>query len=118
MRQDGVGHQHRGHTCVKFACLFQKTRPGLSAHDLSPKYVSTIKGGNHLLILNAKIIERIFKPFSDRQNKLLPEHSMLQDSLLSALSTDRDLYMTKIELTERKPTREAVSLHTINHVMR
>jgi U3 small nucleolar RNA-associated protein 25 len=60
----------------------------------------------------------MLNPFLERQKRLSPEQTKLQDDLLSALSTDRDLYVTKMELTERAPIREVVSLHALNHVMR
>ncbi|KXN84148.1 U3 small nucleolar RNA-associated protein 25 [Leucoagaricus sp. SymC.cos] len=68
------------------------------------------------------ILDRLKTPFADRQIKSSPiltfcrETAQLQKDLLSALSTRRDLYLTYTPLDTRKPVREAITLHALNHV--
>jgi hypothetical protein len=117
-RQDGASRRYLGHNYIMFAYPFQKTLRTPSAHDQNLQYVFEFKEEIVSSSSVTQIIDRIFNLFLETQKKLLPEHSKLQADILSALSTDRDLYMTKIELSERKPMREAASLYVLNHVMR
>lgn len=40
----------------------------------------------------------------------------LQNDLLSALATNKDLYLTSTLLDQKRCTREAIALHAFNHV--
>ncbi|KAF5357301.1 hypothetical protein D9758_005878 [Tetrapyrgos nigripes] len=62
------------------------------------------------------ILERIRKPFSERQAKLPKEHAELQNDVLSLLSKHQDLYITPSPWETKKCLREAISLHALNHV--
>ena len=44
------------------------------------------------------------------------DQAELQNDLLSTLSTRKDLYITSTPLTTKRPTREAIALHALNHV--
>ncbi|RDB16721.1 U3 small nucleolar RNA-associated protein 25 [Hypsizygus marmoreus] len=62
------------------------------------------------------ILERLKTPFQSKQSKQSREHVELQNDLLSTLSSRRDLYLTSTPLDSRKSLREAIALHTVNHV--
>ncbi|KAG5643388.1 hypothetical protein DXG03_001002 [Asterophora parasitica] len=62
------------------------------------------------------ILERLRTPFKSRQSKKPKEQIELQNDLLSALSSRRDLYLTSTPLESKKSTREAIALHAVNHV--
>ncbi|KAF9467412.1 digestive organ expansion factor [Collybia nuda] len=64
------------------------------------------------------ILERLRTPFRSRQTKIFRERANLQNDLLSTLSTRRDLYLTSTPLDSRKSVREAIALHTFNHVIK
>jgi hypothetical protein len=40
----------------------------------------------------------------------------LQNDLLPALATNKDVYLTSTQLEQKRCTREAIALHAINHV--
>lgn len=40
----------------------------------------------------------------------------MQNDILSTLSTRKDLYVTSLPLESKRPTREAIALHALNHV--
>lgn len=40
----------------------------------------------------------------------------LQNDLLSALATNKDLYLTSTPLEQKRCTREAIALHALNHI--
>jgi U3 small nucleolar RNA-associated protein 25 len=65
-----------------------------------------------------QVLERLYTPFLEKQGHLPPHQSKLQSDLLSALATDRDLYMTKLDISDRRPAREVVLLHALDHVMK
>ena len=44
------------------------------------------------------------------------DQAELQNDLLSTLSTRKDLYITSTPLATKRPTREAIALHALNHV--
>ena len=48
----------------------------------------------------------------------VPDHIELQNDLLSILSTRKDLYTISTSLDTKRPTREAIALHALNHVTR
>ncbi|KAF5346683.1 hypothetical protein D9756_010395 [Leucocoprinus leucothites] len=62
------------------------------------------------------ILDKLKTPLKERQAKLSPKTVQLQNDLLSVLSTRRDIYLTHTPLDTRKPTREAIALHALNHV--
>ncbi|KAJ3969019.1 digestive organ expansion factor [Lentinula raphanica] len=69
---------------------------------------ASIKGGD-------AILSRLKKPWSSRKG--VPKAQVvLQNDLLSTLSTHRDLYVSSSSWELKKPTREAISLHLLNHV--
>ncbi|KAF7321881.1 DUF1253-domain-containing protein [Mycena kentingensis (nom. inval.)] len=62
------------------------------------------------------ILERLEKPFRARQGKQSRALTDLQNELLSALSSNRDIYMPSVCWDNKKCMREAISLHALNHV--
>ncbi|KAJ7282889.1 digestive organ expansion factor [Mycena rebaudengoi] len=66
--------------------------------------------------LGDAILERLRTPFRARQAKQPRDHTELQNDLLSALSSHRDLYMPSPVWEHKKGVREAVSLHALNHI--
>jgi len=44
------------------------------------------------------------------------DQAEFQNDLLSTLSTRKDLYITSTPLATKRPTREAIALHALNHV--
>ncbi|KAF5328624.1 hypothetical protein D9619_011630 [Psilocybe cf. subviscida] len=63
-----------------------------------------------------QILDNLKTPFSTKQSKQARHHTELQNDVLSALSTRKDLYMTSTPLSSRRATREAIALHALNHV--
>ncbi|KAJ7824661.1 digestive organ expansion factor [Mycena olivaceomarginata] len=62
------------------------------------------------------ILERLRTPFRKRQAKQPRDETELQNDLLSALSTNRDVYLPSTAWEHKKSFRETISLHAINHV--
>ncbi|KAJ7045868.1 digestive organ expansion factor [Mycena alexandri] len=62
------------------------------------------------------ILERLRTPFTRRQAKQPRDQTELQNDLLSSLSSNRDAYLPSTSWEHKKPLREAISLHAINHV--
>ncbi|KAJ7187894.1 digestive organ expansion factor [Mycena filopes] len=62
------------------------------------------------------ILERLRTPFKKRQAKQSRDQTELQNDLLSALSSNRDAYLPSTPWEHKKPFREAIALHAINHV--
>ncbi|KAK7443522.1 rRNA-binding ribosome biosynthesis protein utp25 [Stygiomarasmius scandens] len=62
------------------------------------------------------ILERIKKPFLERQAKLPKDQAELQNDVLSVLSNHQDLYIAPSPWETKKCLREAISLHVLNHV--
>ncbi|KAA1471791.1 digestive organ expansion factor [Dentipellis sp. KUC8613] len=60
--------------------------------------------------------ERLKEPFQELQAKLKPDQRDFQNDLLSIMSTYEDLYHTHQSLDAARITREAVTLHALNHV--
>lgn len=48
--------------------------------------------------------------------RLHQDHTELQNDIISTLSTHRDLYLASTALDTQKCTREAISLHALDHV--
>ncbi|KAJ3896208.1 digestive organ expansion factor [Lentinula edodes] len=61
------------------------------------------------------ILDRLKKPSNARKGVPKDQHD-LQNDLLSTLSAYRDLYLSSSSWENRKPTREAISLHLLNHI--
>jgi hypothetical protein len=49
-------------------------------------------------------------------HELTQDQVELQNDLLSALSSRKDLYLSSSPLESRQSTREAIALHTLNHI--
>ncbi|KAI6032985.1 DUF1253-domain-containing protein [Pisolithus orientalis] len=62
------------------------------------------------------ILERLRKPFLDRQAKQQQERIHVQNDLLSILSAHFDLYHPAIPLNHHQCIREAITLHALDHV--
>ncbi|KAH7913241.1 digestive organ expansion factor [Hygrophoropsis aurantiaca] len=62
------------------------------------------------------ILERLRTPFEVRQAKQPDEQIQVQNDLLSILSSHLDLYHTALSLDHHRSTREAVTLHALDHV--
>ena len=46
------------------------------------------------------------------------DHNALRSDILSTLSKYRDLFLTRAEIGDRLITRDAVTLHALNHVFK
>ncbi|KAF9010780.1 digestive organ expansion factor [Cyathus striatus] len=64
------------------------------------------------------ILDRLHTAYKERQAKQPHRHVDLQNNLLTTLASRQDLYLTTNPIESRKPTREAIALHTLNHVTR
>ncbi|CAK5281318.1 unnamed protein product [Mycena citricolor] len=64
------------------------------------------------------ILERLMNPFKSRQAKGTRRQTDVQNELLAALSTHRDLYVPTSSWDDKKFFREAISLHALDHVTR
>ncbi|KAI0730279.1 digestive organ expansion factor [Fomitopsis betulina] len=62
------------------------------------------------------ILDKVKQPLLERQAKLPREVVELQTDLLSMLSTQRDLYVTRTSLDTHQIMREAITLHALNHI--
>ncbi|EPT04571.1 hypothetical protein FOMPIDRAFT_1057882 [Fomitopsis schrenkii] len=62
------------------------------------------------------ILDKVKQPLLERQAKLPREVVELQTDLLSMLSTQRDLYITRASLDTHQSMREAITLHALNHI--
>ncbi|KAF9557950.1 digestive organ expansion factor [Agrocybe pediades] len=62
------------------------------------------------------ILDQLKTPFELRQSKQSKNQTTLQNDIFSTLSTRKDLYLTSTPLTTKRPTREAIALHALNHV--
>ncbi|KAJ7071995.1 digestive organ expansion factor [Mycena amicta] len=62
------------------------------------------------------LLERLEKPFRSRQATQSRAQTEVQNELLSALASNRDVYIPSASWDSRKSIREAISLHAINHV--
>ncbi|KAG7098451.1 hypothetical protein E1B28_000401 [Marasmius oreades] len=62
------------------------------------------------------ILERIRKPFSVRQGKLLKDQAELQNDVISLLCGYQDFYSTFSTWGSKQCVREAISLHILNHI--
>ncbi|PPQ97532.1 hypothetical protein CVT26_006521 [Gymnopilus dilepis] len=62
------------------------------------------------------ILDNLKTPFISRQSKQSKNQAELQNDILSTLSTRKDLYVTSLPLESKRPTREAIALHALNHV--
>ncbi|KAF8893541.1 hypothetical protein BD779DRAFT_1661040 [Infundibulicybe gibba] len=62
------------------------------------------------------ILNRLKEPFKSRQATKPNDHVELQNTLLSTLSSRRDLYMPSVNQGSRASIQEAVTLHALNHI--
>ncbi|THU96784.1 digestive organ expansion factor [Dendrothele bispora CBS 962.96] len=62
------------------------------------------------------ILERIKKPFLERQKRLPNDQAELQNDVLSVLAGHQDLYIVPSPWETKRCIREAISLHAVNHV--
>ncbi|KAH7888881.1 DUF1253-domain-containing protein [Phlebopus sp. FC_14] len=62
------------------------------------------------------ILERLRVPFEARQAKQTPEQNQIQTDLLSILSAHLDVYHPAISLDHYQCMREAIALHTLDHI--
>ncbi|KAI0916433.1 hypothetical protein AcV5_006869 [Taiwanofungus camphoratus] len=62
------------------------------------------------------IIDKLKSPLEALQVKLPREVTELQNDLLSMLSSQRDLYITRTSLDTHASMREAITLHVLNHI--
>lgn len=69
-----------------------------------------------MLANRTAILERLRKPFLDRQAKQPQETIRVQNELLSILSAHFDLYHPAIPLDQHRCIREAIALHALDHV--
>lgn len=58
-----------------------------------------------------------YHPFSQTTD-FYADQVDLQNDLLSALATNKDLYLTSTLLEQKRCTREAIALHAFNHVIK
>ncbi|KAH6918000.1 digestive organ expansion factor [Coprinopsis sp. MPI-PUGE-AT-0042] len=62
------------------------------------------------------VMDKLQQPFKKRQAKLNRNQVELQNDLMSALSSRKDLYLSSSPLESRQSTREAIALHALNHI--
>ncbi|KIJ18605.1 hypothetical protein PAXINDRAFT_110079 [Paxillus involutus ATCC 200175] len=62
------------------------------------------------------ILERLRTPFEARQAKQPADENQVQNDLLSILSAHLDLYHPAISLKHHQCIREAIALHTLDHI--
>ncbi|PPR05899.1 hypothetical protein CVT24_006640 [Panaeolus cyanescens] len=62
------------------------------------------------------LLDSLKTQFKTRQSKQPPNQTTLQNDLLSCLSTRKDLFITPAALETKRCTREAISLHLLNHI--
>ncbi|KJA17536.1 hypothetical protein HYPSUDRAFT_206129 [Hypholoma sublateritium FD-334 SS-4] len=65
---------------------------------------------------NVDILDNLKIPFATRQSKQSKNQIELQNDILAALATRKDLYITSAPLTTKRVTRESIALHALNHV--
>ncbi|RPD57540.1 digestive organ expansion factor [Lentinus tigrinus ALCF2SS1-7] len=63
-----------------------------------------------------KISDKMKEPMVTRQAKLPREVVELQNDFLDALASYRDIYVTRTTLETQPSMREALTLHTLNHI--
>ncbi|KAG2016434.1 digestive organ expansion factor [Coprinopsis cinerea AmutBmut pab1-1] len=86
---------------------------------LGPAIVSTPnveEGTSSDVLVKPDLLERLRTPFKKRQAKLNRNQVELQNDLISALSTRKDVYLSSSPLESRQSTREAIALHALNHI--
>lgn len=83
----------------------------------------------------SKIPEKLRSAYDARSAKLSPsmcsfkvprmrhldkhiDQNEIRSDTLSSLSSYRDLFLTKVEISQGPITRDAITLHTLNHVFR
>ncbi|KAF9073662.1 digestive organ expansion factor [Rhodocollybia butyracea] len=93
------------------------TSQKLSRGKLGTTYESVPEGCKPGPSNSSTILERLRKPFNARKS-ISKDQSELQNDLLSALSTFNDLYLSSSSWENKKSTREAISLHLLNHVIK
>ncbi|KAF8843022.1 digestive organ expansion factor [Paxillus ammoniavirescens] len=68
------------------------------------------------LVKKTAILERLRTPFEARQAKQPADENQVQNDLLSILSAHLDLYHPAISLKHHQCIREAIALHTLDHI--
>ncbi|KAH8119429.1 digestive organ expansion factor [Phellopilus nigrolimitatus] len=64
----------------------------------------------------ASIIEKLMTHFKKQQEKLPKDLKMLQDALLSEITTYQDFYLPRLTHESHSSVRDAVTLHALNHI--
>ncbi|GJE85252.1 digestive organ expansion factor [Phanerochaete sordida] len=79
-------------------------------------YVPEAEGSNVEKREKPAILERLWTPFQERQTKVSKDVASLQNDVLTTLSSNKDLYVTRTPLDSQQSIREAISLHALNHI--
>ncbi|GJJ06203.1 hypothetical protein Clacol_000392 [Clathrus columnatus] len=64
------------------------------------------------------IVEKLRSAYDSRANKLSPTHNELRTDILNTLSRYQDLFIARTELENNTITRDAITLHALNHIFK
>ncbi|KAJ3510271.1 hypothetical protein NLJ89_g4777 [Agrocybe chaxingu] len=122
--------KYEAHFGLNPSCLSESSRASVEAKSWKTSREKAGKLGSVILsipqnseastscITDIDILYNLKTPFVTRQLKLSKNHGELQNDLLASLSTRKDLYLTSTPLETRRPAREAIALHALDHVSR
>ncbi|KAF8907832.1 digestive organ expansion factor [Gymnopilus junonius] len=115
------------HFGLKPSCLSESSRTAVDSKSWTSSREKIGKLGSAIVSLPSNseantsafnseidILDNLKTPFVTRQSK--QAKTELQNDLLSTLSTRKDLYITSLPLESKRPTREAIAVHALNHV--
>ncbi|KAI9507465.1 digestive organ expansion factor [Russula earlei] len=91
----------------------------LSFPTIGSVAVSKVEGSHSSEKMKAgssQILQRLRAPFVERQSSLPSDLRLLQDEILSVLSSHRDLYHTHSSQATIPVIRDSISLHILDHV--
>ncbi|KAI9442587.1 digestive organ expansion factor [Lactarius indigo] len=91
----------------------------LSLVDIGPVAISKMTGSPSLEKIkggSSHVLERLRAPFEKRQARLPADLRLLQDEILSILTSHHDLYQTCTPRDATPAIRESISLHLLDHI--
>ncbi|KAH9033260.1 digestive organ expansion factor [Lactarius pseudohatsudake] len=80
--------------------------------------VTGLPGPEKIKAGSSHVLERLRVPFEKRQARLPADLRLLQDEILSILTSHRDLYHTCTPRDATLVIRESISLHLLDHITR
>ncbi|KAH8977772.1 digestive organ expansion factor [Lactarius hatsudake] len=86
---------------------------------IGPVAISTVTGlpgPEKIKASSSHVLERLRVPFEKRQARLPADLRLLQDEILSILTSHRDLYHTCTPRDATPVIRESISLHLLDHI--